>query len=150
MPTIHIATFDVENLLARFKFKANTNPGVAVRDGWRANQTKFRIYDEDSKEVTSSVINDVDVDILALQEVEGQDTLKRFRNDLLGGHRDYPHVMCIDGNEPRYIDVAVLSKHRILSATSCQRFANRWANDLLVRLPRGRYRDAGRPLSDRF
>lgn len=118
MTTIRIATFNVENLFARFKFKANTNPNVAVRDGWRADQTKFKIHAEDSKEITASVIIDMNADVLALQEIEGQDTLKRFRNEFLGGYRDYPHVMCIDGNDPRYIDVAVLSKYRILSATS--------------------------------
>ena len=120
MPTVRIATFNVENLFARFKFRTNVDATVAVRDGWRADQTKFSLYDEDSKEITASVINDLEADVLALQEVEGQDTLKRFRNDLLGGYRDYPHVMCIDGNDPRYIDVAILSKHRIASATSYQ------------------------------
>jgi endonuclease/exonuclease/phosphatase family metal-dependent hydrolase len=120
MTTLRIATLNVENLFARFRFKRNIDPTVAVRDGWRADQAKFTLWDDDSKEITGALINDLNADVLALQEVEGQDTLKRFRNNYLGGYREYAHVMCIDGNDPRYIDVAILSTHRIVSATSYQ------------------------------
>lgn len=56
--------------------------------------------------------------MIALQEVENLDTLKRFRSEYLGGSRGYPFALAIDGNDPRLIDVAVLSKHPIVHARS--------------------------------
>ena len=58
--------------------------------------------------------------MLCLQEVEGLDVLKRFRSDYLGGRRAYPYGVVIDGNDPRRIDVAVLSKLPITSARTWQ------------------------------
>ena len=120
MPTVRIATFNVENLFARFQFKSNTDADAAVKDGWRSDQTKFAVNDEESKHITGALLNDVDADILCLQEVEGLDVLKRFRSQYLGGRRAYPYGLVIDGNDPRRIDVAVLSKLPIVSARSWQ------------------------------
>lgn len=55
-------------------------------------------------------IRELEADVLALQEVESVDTLKHFRAGALGGRKAYPYVAGIDGNDPRLIDVAVLSK----------------------------------------
>ena len=59
-------------------------------------------------------------DVVALQEVENLDTLRRFRSLFLGGSRAYPHALAIDGNDPRLIDVAVLSKLPIIHVRSYQ------------------------------
>ncbi len=61
----------------------------------------------------------MDLDVLAVQEVEDIGTLKRFVIDNLGGL--YPHVVLVEGNDPRLIDVAVLSKLPIGAVTSWQR-----------------------------
>jgi endonuclease/exonuclease/phosphatase family metal-dependent hydrolase len=117
--TVRLATFNVENLFARFRFEANVDPEDAVRDGWNVNETVFRIQDEDSKRLTGLSIKETKADVIALQEVENLDTLKRFRSLYLGGGA-WPYVASIDGNDPRLIDVAVLSKLPIVHVRSYQ------------------------------
>ncbi len=71
-------------------------------------------------------------DVFALQEVEDLDTLKRFRDRFLGGYAAWPYALVIDGNDPRRIDVGVLSRFPIVHARSWQH-----------------QRDGGAPLWDR-
>jgi len=120
MPKIRIGTFNVENLFARYKFKSNIDPEKAVLDGWKADQRRFSIYDEKSKKITAKAIKALNAHILAFQEVENLDTLKRFRNDYLGGRKAYPYVVAIDGNDPRLIDVAVMSKYPLIDIQTYQ------------------------------
>ena len=120
MARVRIATFNVENLFARFRFRRNTNAESAVRDGWLTNDARFDIHDAEAKEITGALINEVDADVLCLQEVEGLDVLKRFRSEYLGGRRNYPYALVIDGNDPRRIDVAILSRRPILAARTWQ------------------------------
>ena len=129
MPPLRLATFNVENLFARFRFDDQVDPGDAVRDGWDVNETLFKLQDEDSKRLTGEVIRATRADVLALQEVENLDVLKRFRSLYLGGSRAYPYALSIDGNDPRLIDVAVLSKHPIVHIRSHQE--RRTANSYL-------------------
>lgn len=56
------------------------------------------------------------VDVLAVQEVENIDALRRFNRDLLAD--PYPYEVLIEGNDPRYIDVAVLSRLPVANTTS--------------------------------
>lgn len=120
MPTVRIGTFNLENLLARYQFNKNIDPRKAVVDGWRADQRHFDIYDETSKKITAQTIRAADAHILALQEVENLDTLKRFRDLYLGGRKAYPYVVAIDGNDPRLIDVAVLSRYPLVNIRTYQ------------------------------
>jgi len=120
MATIRIGTFNAENLFARYKFKKNVDSQKAVIDGWRADQRHFDIYDDVSKQITAQAILATKADVLALQEVENLDALKRFRNLYLGGRKAYPYVVAIDGNDPRLIDVAVLSRHPLVNIRSYQ------------------------------
>jgi endonuclease/exonuclease/phosphatase family metal-dependent hydrolase len=120
MATIRVATFNCENLFARFKFNKDVDPNTAVPEGWDANRTHFTILNDEEKRITAAAIKETKADILALQEVENLDTLKRFRNQFLGGRRAYPHVFAVDGNDPRLIDVAVLSKLPIVHGRSYQ------------------------------
>lgn len=114
MASVRIATFNCENLFARYRFRDNADPRTAVRDGWLPESTRFDINDNDAKRITGNAIEAADADVLALQEVESLDTLKRFRNRFIDrGSRNYPHVALVDGNDPRLIDVAVLSRHPI-------------------------------------
>ena len=102
------------------RFNKDIVPEKAVKDGWLANQRSFKIHDDSSKAITGQTIRQLDADILALQEVEGLDTLKRFRSLYLGGIDLYPYAVLIDGNDPRRIDVAILSKLPIVHARTYQ------------------------------
>lgn len=64
--------------------------------------------DEEGTRATARVIGDVDADVLALIEVEDRPSLVRFNKELLGGR--YEHVMLVDGNDDRGIDVGIMTK----------------------------------------
>lgn len=118
--TVRMATFNVENLFARWKFKTNQDPAKASADGWSVDQTQFDEFSMADKSITGQAIKALDADVLALQEVEGVDTLKHFRTEFLGGRSKYRFVAGIDGNDPRLIDVAVLSRRPITHVRSYQ------------------------------
>ncbi|WP_146615250.1 endonuclease/exonuclease/phosphatase family protein [Pseudomonas fluorescens] len=69
---------------------------------------------------TGRVIQEVKPDILICVEVENRPTLQRFNDQVLGVILDerYPHVMVIDGNDSRGIDVGLLSRYPIVNIRS--------------------------------
>ena len=115
MTTLRIATFNVENLFARYRFKDAIQP--TEDDGFTINDLAFRIYDEESKKITAKSIRAVNADVICLQEVESLPVLDRFNAFYLGGMK-YAHRAVIDCFDPRQIDVAVLSRHPIVSLRS--------------------------------
>lgn len=58
--------------------------------------------------LTGRVITDVGADIIAIVEAEDRPSLVRFNDDLLDSF--YDHVMLIDGNDDRGIDVGIMTK----------------------------------------
>lgn len=64
--------------------------------------------DETATRMTARVIREISADILGLVEVEDRPALLRFNRDLLGGL--YRHVMLVDGNDDRGIDVAIMTR----------------------------------------
>ena len=58
--------------------------------------------------ITAQVIQDIDADIIGIVEAEHRPAMVRFNSELLGGR--YGHVMLIDGNDERGIDVAVMTR----------------------------------------
>lgn len=121
---IRIATFNCENLFARFRFRSDFSPEDASRNGFEINNVTFSFHDRVKRRLTARAIGAVRADVVCLQEVENLDVLERFRSQFLGGFRAYPHVMLVDGNDPRFIDVAILSKHPIVHARSYQHLKN--------------------------
>src|SRR5262245_1501104 len=119
MPTLRIATFNCENLFARFKFEAGIDPSVASSDGFTVNETTFGFLNDTEKALTAKAIRAADADVIALQEVDNHAVLKRFRNQRLQG-MGYIHTMLIDANDPRHIDVAILSRVPIVAVRSYQ------------------------------
>lgn len=115
MPTLRIATFNAENLFARYRFKDGIQP--TEDDGFTINDLAFRIHDEESKKITAKAIREVKADVICLQEVESLPVLDRFNSYYLGGMK-YAHRAVIDCFDPRQIDVAVLSRHPIASLRS--------------------------------
>lgn len=71
----------------------------------------------ESEAALAAVIRSSEADVIALQEVENIGALKKFR-DSQGLQKDYPHVVLVEGNDRRGIDVALLSKHPIESVVS--------------------------------
>ncbi|MCX4766833.1 endonuclease/exonuclease/phosphatase family protein [Streptomyces sp. NBC_01275] len=118
--TVRLATFNCENLFARWRFRADVDPTEANTRGWVVDQTKFEELGVESKAITGAAVRDLDAQIVALQEVENVDTLKHFRTQFLGGNGTFPYVAGVDGNDPRLIDVAVLSKLPITHIRSYQ------------------------------
>jgi endonuclease/exonuclease/phosphatase family metal-dependent hydrolase len=60
---------------------------------------------------TARVIHDVGAEIVGIIEAESRLAVKRFadRALLVGEHPRYPHIMVVDGNDERGIDVGVMS-----------------------------------------
>lgn len=69
-----------------------------------------------STQNTARVIQSLDADVLCVVEVENRLTLERFSAEVLKTFKAaYAHAMLIDGNDPRGIDVGVLSRFPITS-----------------------------------
>jgi endonuclease/exonuclease/phosphatase family metal-dependent hydrolase len=109
---IRLATFNVENLFARYRFRRNFDP--VGSDGFSINDTAFSIHGETAKQITARVIKAANADILALQEVDNLKVLDRFVSRYLGGMQ-YKHKILIDAFDPRNIDVALISRYPIIS-----------------------------------
>lgn len=61
---------------------------------------------------TARVIDAVNPDILVTVEVENRPTLQRFNEQVLAAQfqKSFPHVMVVDGNDERGIDVGIMSR----------------------------------------
>ncbi len=126
---ITVATFNVENLFSRFKFRGKRykrkvggktkyyyksyTPAqlqAAVADGFIIDNKKFKRYLPVSRKLTAQAIRATRADFVALQEIENLDTLKYFNSNNLKGKKRYNYPFVIDGNDPRFIDVGFLSR----------------------------------------
>ena len=97
---------------------------------------------------TGRVITETNADIQICIEVESRPTLLRFNEQVLGArfNQAYPHVMVIDGNDERGIDVGILSRFPIRSIKSHvddlnpngERTFSRDCPEYLIELPNGR------------
>jgi endonuclease/exonuclease/phosphatase family metal-dependent hydrolase len=61
---------------------------------------------------TAQVVDDVNADVIAVIEVENRGALSHFNEALLAGRRlrPYRHLMLIDGNDERGIDVGLMTR----------------------------------------
>jgi endonuclease/exonuclease/phosphatase family metal-dependent hydrolase len=125
MATIRVATFNVENLFARWKFDKGVDPDEANQRGWIVEEAFFDELGKEDKSLTARAIKEIDADVLCFQEVENVETLKKFRTDFLGGISAYEYVAGVDGNDLRLIDVAVLSKRPITRIRTHQHLRNK-------------------------
>jgi endonuclease/exonuclease/phosphatase family metal-dependent hydrolase len=134
--SITIGTFNLNNLFSRFNFlgaidtlKDATGPvgGLTIRYEFSDPDTyRVRTYmgklikakDLIDTQRIAARIKRMNVDVLAVQEVENIDILRKFNKDLLGSQ--YSYQILIEGNDPRFIDIAVLSKLPIGAVTSFQ------------------------------
>lgn len=113
MTHLRLATFNCENLFARFKFTkppTQTTVQALATEGFYLDRSVFTRTTPAERALTAKAILATDADVIALVEVEGMDTLKAFNTAFLS-KAGYRYQMCVDGNDPRCIDVAVLSRH---------------------------------------
>ena len=129
---IRVGTFNLNNLFSRFNFRAEVNAAPAEAEGgltltFGSDDIDVRTFmgrlvreksEAETSEVARRIKDIVDADVLAVQEVEHIEILRKFNRDNLGNH--YPHVVLIEGNDRRLIDVGVLSKLPIGAITSHQ------------------------------
>ena len=118
---LSVGTFNLNNLFSRFNFSAaiaETPETVAggVKLTFAEGDVKLRTFlgrlvkakdPEDTAEIARR-IHEMDLDVLAVQEVEHVGVLRDFNRDWLGGL--YPHAALLEGNDPRLIDVGLYSK----------------------------------------
>lgn len=80
--------------------------------GWL--ELKREEVSEEATRNTARVLKAVDADIVGLVEIENRPGLVKFNENVLGtdpvGGAAYDHVMMIDGNDDRGIDVAVMTR----------------------------------------
>lgn len=129
--SITVGTFNLNNLFSRFNFTAQIEDvpqeegGITLsfeQGDFTARTFMGRLVREKSAEDTVEVARRIrevmDVDVLAVQEVEHIGILRRFNTEHLQGL--YPYLALIEGNDRRLIDVAVLSKYPIGTLVSHQ------------------------------
>ena len=133
---VTVGTFNLNNLFSRYNFEGEI---AAIRDEDTSVEAEvlYRFGPQDTFKIRSYIgrlveakdeamtlkvagrIWEMDLDVLAVEEVEDIDTLRDFNRDHLAGK--YPHVVLVEGNDPRLIDLGVLSKLPIGGITSWQR-----------------------------
>lgn len=129
---ITIGTFNLNNLFSRFNFQANIDQVPADDSGgitltFDHGQFTTRTFmgrivraknSEETSEAARRIRDVMNVDILAVQEVEHIAILRKFNSEHLNNL--YPYVALVEGNDPRLIDVGILSKFPIGTIVSHQ------------------------------
>ena len=98
-----------------FKKSLSAIKGVAANgvDDWDGTiQFKRAKFSDTTRLNTAKVIKALKADVQCFVEVENRDTISSFNGDMLGTQK-FPYNILIDGNDPRGIDVGVLSRFPI-------------------------------------
>lgn len=129
---VKLGTFNLNNLFSRYNFGAEISELPSMSSGgitltfnegeFMARSFMGRLVrekdEEDTKEIARRIRDVMNVDVLAVQEVEHIEILKQFNQIYLDGL--YPHIVLVEGNDQRLIDVGILSKLPIGTITSHQ------------------------------
>jgi endonuclease/exonuclease/phosphatase family metal-dependent hydrolase len=81
-------------------------PGRSAWIGWVELATES--VDERATRMTARVINDLEADIIGVVEADDRPSLVRFNRELLDER--YRHIMLVDGNDERGIDVGIMTR----------------------------------------
>ena len=112
-----------------FHLEEARNGLLNVRDGWLFGlkakgcsdwvgglQWKQAPVHLESTHNTARMIQSVDADVVALCEVENRAALTQFNHNVLSRFgKPYPYEMCLEGNDTRGIEVALLSRLPLIS-----------------------------------
>jgi endonuclease/exonuclease/phosphatase family metal-dependent hydrolase len=132
---VTVGTFNLNNLFSRFNFEAQVDDIVEddPDSGLTATYTfndpeRFRLRTYQGRlvhgknpadqDTIADRIAAMDLDVLCAQEVEDIDTLRFFVAQRLEGR--YRFLVLVEGNDPRLIDLAVLSKLPLGAVASWQ------------------------------
>lgn len=130
---IIVGTFNLNNLFSRYNFSAEVEivraGGIEVDAEVRFTFVEpvgyvFRSYmgklvepkSPAERKIIADRIRAINVDVLAVQEVEDIGVLRQFALEDLGGM--YPYQVLVEGNDQRLIDVGLLSRYPIGGVTS--------------------------------
>jgi endonuclease/exonuclease/phosphatase family metal-dependent hydrolase len=132
---VTVGTFNLNNLFSRFNFEGAIDEiqaggpigGLTIRYEFTdPSNYRIRTYlgklvkekdPKDTQKIAQRILS-MNVDVLAVQEVEDIDILKEFNRTSLNGL--YPYQVLIEGNDPRFIDIGFLSKLPVGAITSFQ------------------------------
>lgn len=132
---MRVASFNLNNLFSRFDFAAEVDslppagpapvkitteidprdPGHAKFRTFKGRLVKGKSAVDRAKLATR--IAAMDADVLAVQEAEDVTTLTAFASNDLAG-LGYKHIVLVEGNDERLIDVGILSRLPIGAVTS--------------------------------
>lgn len=130
---ISVGTFNLNNLFSRYNFAAEVKivqaGGIEVEGSVRFTFVEpvgyvLRSYQgkliepksDAERRMIADRIRAIDVDVLAVQEVEDIGVLRQFALEDLAGM--YPYQVLVEGNDQRLIDVGLLSRYPIGGVTS--------------------------------
>ena len=123
--SVRIASFNAENLMARFDFSAwrkivpdsefdRSNRPHTRSDFRYLEKVGLITHEDDARQMTALAIADCHADIVCLQEVEDLETLEAFEENYLTPITglDYPIKEWREGNDTRGIDVALMARKK--------------------------------------
>jgi endonuclease/exonuclease/phosphatase family metal-dependent hydrolase len=115
--------FDVVQTRKKLFSRPNSG-GIKIKASGRKSwvgwvELQRELYSSTEIENSARVLAEIDADVVCLIEVENRIALHDFNKTILSKFMDsYPHNMLIDGNDPRGIDVCILSRFPIHSIRS--------------------------------
>jgi endonuclease/exonuclease/phosphatase family metal-dependent hydrolase len=93
-----------------------TSTSPIVRIQRNADGRLLHAKSEKQQQAIAARIDQIGADVLAVQEVENRDALREFNQTYLA--HPYQHEVLIEGNDPRFIDVGLLSRYPVANVTS--------------------------------
>jgi len=104
---MRVATLNVQNLRL-----LNSGDQLQLHGAWDSDDPEDSRLDMIDRHLTAQLLEEVDADVLALQEVYDLATLEHFHRHYMlpAGIRPYPERICLPGNDGRGLDLALLSR----------------------------------------
>lgn len=129
---VRVGTFNLNNLFSRFNFQGVVSTSPAISNGgitisFDQGDVDVRTFmgklvkekdPTDTATIAGRIMQTMNADVLAVQEVEHIEILKEFNRDFLGNA--YSTIILIEGNDSRLIDVGIMSKLPVGAVTSHQ------------------------------
>jgi endonuclease/exonuclease/phosphatase family metal-dependent hydrolase len=117
---MRIATFNVQNLRLRRPGGKPRLDGARDADMPQDSDAQGLALDLADRRLTAAVLAQADADVVCLQEVFDGETLDFFHDRLLRqtGARDWPHRVCLPGNDGGSRNLALISRRPLEDVTS--------------------------------